>query len=87
MWERTITVGSAGKTFGVTGWRVGWLIGDRSLIKSILAIQARTVFTTPTPLQAPMSFPLMVLELCRKQLQVALKLQRRMDISTNSDWI
>ncbi len=27
MWDRTITVGSAGKSFACTGWRVGWLIG------------------------------------------------------------
>ncbi|KAJ2801609.1 arylformamidase, partial [Coemansia guatemalensis] len=31
MWERTITVGSAGKLFGVTGWRVGWAIGPAEL--------------------------------------------------------
>ena len=26
MWERTITVGSAGKTFSITGWKVTLLI-------------------------------------------------------------
>lgn len=51
MWERTITFGSGGKTFGVTGWRIGWAIGPHDLLKSMLAIHARTVFTTPTPLQ------------------------------------
>lgn len=25
MWERTITIGSAGKTFSVTGWKTGWV--------------------------------------------------------------
>lgn len=51
MWSRTITVGSAGKTFGVTGWRVGWLIGHQDLIKNAVSAQARTVFCTSTPLQ------------------------------------
>ena len=51
MWERTITVGSAGKTFGVTGWRVGWLIGPSVLLKSVVATHARTVFCVATPLQ------------------------------------
>jgi kynurenine aminotransferase len=51
MWERTITVGSAGKTFGVTGWRVGWLIGPEDLIQNCVSVQARTVFCTSTPLQ------------------------------------
>ena len=26
MWERTVTLGSAGKTFSVTGWKIGWAI-------------------------------------------------------------
>lgn len=51
MWERTITFGSGGKTFGVTGWRIGWAIGPQPLLKYMLAVHARTVFTAPTPLQ------------------------------------
>jgi kynurenine aminotransferase len=51
MWERTVTFGSGGKSFGVTGWRIGWIIAHEKIIKPILAIHARTVFTTPTPLQ------------------------------------
>ena len=27
MWNRTITLSSAGKTFSATGWQVGWMIG------------------------------------------------------------
>ncbi|KAI9298576.1 PLP-dependent transferase [Neoconidiobolus thromboides FSU 785] len=50
-WERTITVGSAGKTFGVTGWRLGWLIGPDHLIKYALAAHARICFCTSTPIQ------------------------------------
>ena len=51
MWERTITVGSAGKSFACTGWRVGWLIGPQSLIGPTLAAQTRIVFCTNSPLQ------------------------------------
>ncbi|KAJ1871060.1 arylformamidase [Coemansia sp. RSA 990] len=51
MWERTITVGSAGKLFGVTGWRVGWAVGPQDLIQPTLAAHTRIVFTTNTPLQ------------------------------------
>ena len=32
MAERTITIGSAGKTWSVTGWKVGWAIGPAHLI-------------------------------------------------------
>jgi kynurenine aminotransferase len=51
MWERTITVGSAGKSFACTGWRVGWLIGPKSLVGPSLAAQTRIVFATNSPLQ------------------------------------
>jgi len=51
MWDRTVTVGSAGKSFAATGWRVGWLIGPQSIIKPTLAATTRIVFATNSPLQ------------------------------------
>ncbi|CAG8594495.1 12308_t:CDS:2 [Gigaspora margarita] len=51
MWERTITLNSCSKTFGVTGWRVGWLIGPKNLISPILAAHTRIVFCVNAPLQ------------------------------------
>ncbi|KAL1919782.1 uncharacterized protein VTP21DRAFT_1713 [Calcarisporiella thermophila] len=51
MWERTITVGSGGKTFGVTGWRVGWLIGPSNLIEPPLSAHTRIVFCVNSPMQ------------------------------------
>jgi aspartate/methionine/tyrosine aminotransferase len=32
MRERTITVGSGGKLFGLTGWRVAWAYGPAALV-------------------------------------------------------
>ncbi len=46
----TITVGSAGKTFAATGWRVGWLIGHPDLIKYAGLAHTRICFTTNSPL-------------------------------------
>ncbi|KAG8747495.1 hypothetical protein FRC10_000631 [Ceratobasidium sp. 414] len=51
MWDRTVTVGSAGKSFAATGWRVGWLIGPPALIGPTLAATTRIVFCTNSPLQ------------------------------------
>jgi len=51
MWERTLTVYSAGKAFAATGWRVGWLIGPPSIITPTLAATTRIVFCTNSPLQ------------------------------------
>uniref|UniRef100_A0A6Q2XTY5 Kynurenine--oxoglutarate transaminase 3 n=1 Tax=Esox lucius TaxID=8010 RepID=A0A6Q2XTY5_ESOLU len=51
MWDRTITISSAGKTFSVTGWKLGWSIGPEHLIKHLQTVMQNTLYTCPTPLQ------------------------------------
>ncbi|KAG0002534.1 hypothetical protein BGZ80_011051 [Entomortierella chlamydospora] len=51
LWERTITVGSGGKTFGTTGWRIGWLVGPKKLLEPALGAHTRIVFCVNSPLQ------------------------------------
>ncbi|RHY98197.1 hypothetical protein DYB37_003962 [Aphanomyces astaci] len=51
MWERTITVGSAGKTFSVTGWKVGWAVGPPHLIKWLNLANNWVMFCVAAPLQ------------------------------------
>lgn len=51
MWDRTVTVGSAGKAFAATGWRIGWLIAPPSIIQPTLAASTRIIFCTNSPLQ------------------------------------
>ncbi|XP_059176286.1 kynurenine aminotransferase-like isoform X2 [Physella acuta] len=51
MWERTLTVGSAGKTFSVTGWKVGWVLGPRNLVHCAQIMHQNTTYTCPTPIQ------------------------------------
>ncbi|XP_054644699.1 kynurenine--oxoglutarate transaminase 3-like isoform X2 [Dunckerocampus dactyliophorus] len=51
MWDRTITIGSAGKTFSVTGWKLGWSIGPEHLIRHLQTVMQNTLYTCPTPLQ------------------------------------
>jgi kynurenine aminotransferase len=47
----TLTVGSAGKLFYATGWRVGYLIGPEHLIKYVAAAHTRICFSSVSPLQ------------------------------------
>ncbi len=47
----TLTVGSAGKNFYATGWRVGWLLGPAHLIKYVAAAHTRICYSTVSPLQ------------------------------------
>jgi len=51
MWDRTITLGSAGKTFSVTGWKIGWAYGPAPLIRNLQMVHQNSVSTCPTPLQ------------------------------------
>jgi aspartate/methionine/tyrosine aminotransferase len=51
MFEQTLTISSAGKTFFVTGWRVGWITGPANIV-SLLALKSdETNLCAPTPLQ------------------------------------
>jgi N-succinyldiaminopimelate aminotransferase len=51
MWERTLTLSGAGKTFSCTGWRIGWAIGPAPFHDALVKLRQFTVFCAPTPLQ------------------------------------
>lgn len=51
VYDLTLTVCSAGKTFYATGWRVGFLIGPPHLVRYASAAHTRICYTSPTPLQ------------------------------------
>ena len=51
MAERTITVSSIGKTFSVTGWKVGWATGPAELIVRLRNVKQFLTFAGGTPLQ------------------------------------
>ena len=51
MWDRTITVSSAGKTFSATGWQVGWCIGPKRLIAPIHQLLPYVQFCASTVTQ------------------------------------
>jgi len=51
MRERTVTISGASKTFGVTGWRVGWIIAPASLTDAIRKVHDFLTVGAPAPLQ------------------------------------
>lgn len=51
MFERTITIGSAGKTFGMTGWKIGWAYGPSELIKGVGQAHQFIAFAANHPAQ------------------------------------
>lgn len=51
MWDRTITIGSTGKAFGLTGWKTGWAYGPYHLMKNVYHAHRNCVGTHCTPIQ------------------------------------
>lgn len=51
MQERTITISSAGKTFGMTGWKIGWCATDKKIANIIRKTHQYITFSVTTPLQ------------------------------------
>jgi N-succinyldiaminopimelate aminotransferase len=55
MWERTITVGSGGKTFSFTGWKVGWATGPADLIGAVRVVRQHLSYVSGGPFQYAMA--------------------------------
>jgi len=51
MWERTLTFSSAAKTFSVTGWKCGWVIGPQDLISNVASVGQWSQFCVNAPTQ------------------------------------
>jgi aspartate/methionine/tyrosine aminotransferase len=49
--ERTITLSSAGKTFGLTGWKVGWATSSTKIIDALHKIHQYNTFCVNQPMQ------------------------------------
>ena len=55
---RCLRIGSAGKTFSATGWKVGWVTGAAPLIEAVARAHQFVTFTTPPNLQKAVAFGL-----------------------------
>ncbi len=51
MSERTLTLSSAGKSYSVTGWKIGWATGPAHLVAAVLDAKQWLSFSSGTPLQ------------------------------------
>lgn len=51
MRERTLTISSSGKTFSLTGWKIGWITGPAALIEAVLAVKQFLTYTSGAPFQ------------------------------------
>ncbi|MFE5292990.1 pyridoxal phosphate-dependent aminotransferase [Isoptericola sp. NPDC056618] len=51
MTERTLTVSSSGKTFSLTGWKVGWVHGPAELVTAVRTVKQFLTYTSGAPFQ------------------------------------
>jgi N-succinyldiaminopimelate aminotransferase len=51
MRERTVTIGSAGKTFSFTGWKVGWVTGTAELVTAVRSAKQFLTYVASGPFQ------------------------------------
>ena len=58
MRERTIAIGSVGKSFSLTGWKVGYATAAPQLLDPIIKAHQFTTFTTPPDLQKAVAYGL-----------------------------
>ncbi len=58
MRERSLRIGSAGKTFSMTGWKVGYITGAPKVLDPVAKAHQFITFTTPPALQKAVAFGL-----------------------------
>ncbi|EFG65028.1 pyridoxal phosphate-dependent aminotransferase [Streptomyces sp. SPB074] len=51
MRERTATISSSGKTFSLTGWKVGWVTGPAALVTAVRTVKQYLTFVSAGPFQ------------------------------------
>ncbi len=54
MADRTVTISSGGKSFGTTGWKVGWAHAKSDLIQAVHTVKQHLTFTSGAPFQRAM---------------------------------
>ncbi len=79
MWERTITISSTGKTFSLTGWKIGYAIAAGPLSEALRRVHQFMTFASPTPLQTAMVTALDAGEAYERQL-IAFYAARRAEL-------
>jgi N-succinyldiaminopimelate aminotransferase len=58
MRERTVTISSAGKSFSVTGWKIGWICAPASLVRAANTVKQFLTYTHNPAMQEAIAYAL-----------------------------
>jgi N-succinyldiaminopimelate aminotransferase len=58
MRERTVTISSAGKSFSVTGWKIGWICAPAALVQAVNTVKQFLTYTHNAPMQLAVAYAL-----------------------------
>ena len=76
MWDRTVTIGSGGKSFSFTGWKVGWATGPPDLIAAVRVVRQHLSYVSGGPFQYAMATGLRLSDAYFEQFREGLSQQR-----------
>ena len=80
MWERTVTLGSAGKSFSATGFKIGWATGGSALINAIWMSTQYTTYCINSPSQHAVAAAFRVAESGNYWQELQASIQSKRDI-------
>lgn len=74
--ERTLSISSAGKTFSVTGWKIGWLSGPAELVSAVYTVKQYLTYANGSPFQPAIAVGLRLPESFFRGIAIALRAKR-----------
>ncbi|QDY81107.1 pyridoxal phosphate-dependent aminotransferase [Streptomyces qinzhouensis] len=76
MRERTLTIGSAGKTYSLTGWKVGWITGSAPLVTAVRTVKQFLTYVSAGPFQYAVAEALRLPDTYYEELRASLRARR-----------
>jgi N-succinyldiaminopimelate aminotransferase len=81
MFERTVTVSSAGKLFSATGWKIGWVYGHPSLVEGVARAHQFITFAVHHPSQEAIAYALNLPDIYYEGFQAMYETKRQLILS------
>jgi N-succinyldiaminopimelate aminotransferase len=76
MWDRTLRISSAGKTFSCTGWKIGWVSGPRRLVSAVMRVKQFLTYVNGGPFQPAVTVALGLSDVYYHDFTAGLEAQR-----------